>query len=131
GYSPTDSLSTDEQPRLLLANCIVTSRSTLLSPSDIEGMNVMFDNCLFQVEGEDDENFVHCLWGEDPAFVSTGEDYIFDFRLTEESPARESGSTDYLTDMTITDLYGQPRPTDGTLPDIGASNYTPLETAEE
>ena len=29
-----------------------------------------------------------------------------------------------LNDTTAVDLYGIPRPTDGTRPDIGASNYT-------
>lgn len=75
--------------------------------------------------GENDENFIDCLWGQDPLFVATGEEYLFDFRITGSSPAREAGSTAYLNDSTATDLYGQPRPTDGTRPDIGASNYTP------
>ena len=56
--------------------------------------------------------------------LPTGDNYIFDFRITESSPAREAGSTAYLNDTTAVDLYGIPRPTDGTRPDIGASNYT-------
>ena len=96
-----------------------------MEPADIEGLPITFDHCLLQVNGENDENFIDCLWGQYPLFVATGEEYVFDFRITESSPAREAGSTAYLNDSTATDLYGQPRPTDGTRPDIGASNYTP------
>ena len=112
------------QPRFLIANSIVTTRGLFMAPSEIEGLNISFDNCLFQVNGEDDENFLSCVWEKDPAFVATGDNYIFDFRITESSPAREAGSTAYLNDTTAVDLYGIPRPTDGTRPDIGASNYT-------
>ena len=123
-YSPADSVAPEMQPRFLIANSIVTTRGLFMAPSEIEGLNISFDNCLFQVNGEDDENFLSCIWEKDPAFVATGDNYIFDFRITESSPAREAGSTAYLNDTTAVDLYGIPRPTDGTRPDIGASNYT-------
>lgn len=124
-HAPADTVAPEQQPRFFMANSIFTSRSTLMEPADIEGLPITFDHCLLQANGENDENFIDCLWGQDPLFVATGEEYVFDFRITESSPAREAGSTAYLNDSTATDLYGQPRPTDGTRPDIGASNYTP------
>ena len=124
-HAPADTVAPEQQPRFFMANSIFTSRSTLMEPPDIEGLPITFDHCLLQANGENDENFIDCLWGQDPLFVATGEEYVFDFRITESSPAREAGSTAYLNDSTATDLYGQPRPTDGTRPDIGASNYTP------
>lgn len=124
-HAPADTVAPEQQPRFFMANSIFTSRSTLMEPADIKGLPITFDHCLLQVSGENDENFIDCLWGQDPLFVATGEEYLFDFRITGSSPAREAGSTAYLNDSTATDLYGQPRPTDGTRPDIGASNYTP------
>ena len=70
-YSPADSVAPEMQPRFLIANSIVTTRGLFMAPSEIEGLNISFDNCLFQVNGEDDENFLSCIWEKDPAFVAT------------------------------------------------------------
>lgn len=132
GYETNDTLAVELQPSVRFANCITASRSALLAPTDILGHSVTFDRCLFSLQGEDDENFISCIWGESPKFVATGEpSYLFDFRLSENSPARAAGDTLYLNDTTAIDLYGVPRLTDGTAPDLGASCYiAPQEKPE-
>ncbi len=124
GYDTTDTTITTAMPSIKFANCITVSRSTLMSPIDIAGHNIIFDHCLFTPHGNDDENFISCIWGAKAGFLATGEeDYLFDFRLTEKSEAIAAGDTSYINDTTAIDLYGIPRPSDGTSPDLGASCY--------
>ena len=123
GYDTTASAAPD-LPAVSIANSIVTGLGTLMSPADIVGMPVTFDHCLFTVAGTDDDNFLSCVWEGDPDFVTTGTgaDYVY-YTIADSSSARGAGDVRYLNDTTAFDLFGVPRLTDGTPPDLGAANY--------
>lgn len=88
-----------------------TANGSLTSTADVTGVNVRFRNCLFEPKGEDDDNFITCIWEADPMFYTVREDYLFDYRLKPESQAIAVADTslDYPESMS-TDLLGTPRP---------------------
>lgn len=49
-------------------------------------MPLRFQRCMFAVDGEDDANFVDCIWKEDPALDYSLTDYVFTYLPLPESP---------------------------------------------
>ncbi len=75
-------------PEAEFVNSIIYGLSPDVSPGDFTGYDVYFRRCLFRSEnGFDDENFHDSLWGEDPLYFTVRNDYYFDYRLQEGSPA--------------------------------------------
>ena len=74
---------------------------------------------------------MNCLFATDPLFVKTDpvnketeeEDFIYDFRITVESPAKDKANVAAAQSLPL-DLKGISRLTD-TGPDIGAYEYVP------
>jgi hypothetical protein len=81
---------------------------------------VYLRNCLLKSNGDDDSNFIACLWGEDPLYYTVRNDYIFDYRLKEGSPAIGAANAQLTLSAAARDAYGLPR---GTNPDLGAYVY--------
>lgn len=107
----------------LFTNSIVYGNGTDLPEGDFTGCDVTIHRCLLKSAGKDDDNFLDCLWDSDPLYYTVREDYIFDYRLRDESPAI-GGGLGYLVDASaVTDFYGLTRSTDS--PDLGAYVYTP------
>lgn len=104
------------------ANTIVYGLGSEFSHGDLTGSQVYFRNCLFKSSGSDDDNFIGCLWGSDPLYYTIREDYIFDYRLKEGSPAIGTANPLLTAPESALDYYGLPR---GATPDIGAYVYTP------
>lgn len=105
---------TDDQsglPRLdaVFTNSIIYGNGTDLSHGDLTGMNVTFTRCLFKSEGEDDENFIECLWDADPLYYTERSKYIFDYRVKPESPAIGYDSPALSLPLAPADFYGTPR----------------------
>lgn len=90
-----------------------------IEPGDLIGSNVYMRNMLFKANGSDDENFINCIWDEDPLFFTVREDYYFDYRLQPDSPALGAGNPAYLTPECVYDMDGLYRLADG-LPALGA-----------
>lgn len=90
-------------------NCIIYGNGADLSHGDLTGTDVYFRNCLFKSSGSDDDNFISCLWDTDPLYFTVREDYIFDYRLREGSPAAEAADPTLTLDGWATDFYGIPR----------------------
>ena len=88
-------------------------------PGDLTGSSVFMRNMLFKAAGSDDENFIECVWNEDPLFYTVREDYFFDYRLQPDSPAFGKGNPYYLTPECLYDMDGLYRLADG-LPALGA-----------
>lgn len=86
---------------------------------DLIGSEVYMRNMLFKADGSDDENFIDCVWNEDPLFYTIREDYFFDYRLQPESPAFGKGNPSYVTPDCLYDMDGIDRLSDG-LPALGA-----------
>lgn len=110
-------------------NCIIYGNSADINIGDLAGSKVYFRNSLFKSKGSNDNNFIDCVWGEDPLFYTIREEYIFDFRLKNESPAINTGNTEYCPEHARTDLLGIPRIREDGGIDIGA--YTWVEAKEE
>jgi len=91
--------------------------------SDIEEVDITFSHCLFKANGEDDQQFLNSIWGEDPLFYTERENYIFDYRLQPESPALHAADpTLTAPEAAAADLHGTPRTS---TPSIGAYESRP------
>ena len=51
--------------------------------------------CLFKSSGTNDAHFINCVWEGDPCFLTVREDYIFDYRLGNESDAIGKGNPEW------------------------------------
>ncbi len=107
-------------------NSILYGLGNIMKPDDIEGMPVTFHNSLLKPAGSNDDNFIDCIWDSDPMFYTVREDYFFDYRLRNGSPAIGSANPALMdkSEATSIDYYGMPR---GETPDIGAYVYTELK----
>lgn len=102
------------------ANSIVYGLGNDLSHGDLSGTDIRFRRCLLKSSGSDDDNFIECLWGEDPLYYTVREDYVFDYRLRPDSPAISAGDPQLVPARAATDRYGHLR---GGAPDLGAYTY--------
>lgn len=109
-------------------NSIIYGLGTEISHGDLIGTGVTLRYCLLKSEGVDDENFICCLWGQDPLYYTVRNEYIFDYRIKNESPAIAAGSPDFMLPEAAYDRYGLPR---GAAPDLGAYVYVPAEEDSE
>ena len=109
-------------PDAVFSNSIIYGIGSDLSHGDLSGSAVFFRNCLFKSAGTDDDNFIGCIWDADPLFHTVRNEYIFDYRLREESPAIGAGDPALNPVGAATDFYGMSR---GAKPDVGAYVYVP------
>ncbi|MCH5245563.1 MAG: hypothetical protein J1E84_03785 [Muribaculaceae bacterium] len=93
-----------------------------ISHGDLAGSDVIFNHCLFKSAGDDDEHFLNCLWDTDPLFFTVRNDYIFDYRVQEDSPAIDAADPLLTDPRTAVDWYNVPR-----IATLGAYQYTPAE----
>ncbi|MDE6239939.1 MAG: hypothetical protein K2M54_08155, partial [Muribaculaceae bacterium] len=98
-------------------NCIIYGLGADLSHGDLSGTDIMIRNCLLKSKGDDDDNFIACIWGEDPLYYTIRNEYIFDYRLKDESPAIGAADPALTATEAATDGYGLQR---GPQPDLGA-----------
>lgn len=103
-------------------NSIIYGNGTELSHGDLTGTAITLRYCLLKSEGTDDDNFLCCLWGADPLYYTIRNEYIFDYRLKNESPAIGAAYPEYTLPEAKFDRYGLPR---GSQPDMGAYVYVP------
>ncbi len=111
-------------------NCIISGSRTsevqfhhVLNGEEQEPFNHLFSRCLINLKGEDDENFVETIWDKSPKFarLNEGWNYIWDFRLLEDSPAINAADRQYSASVPY-DVKGNYRFTDSN-PDIGCYEY--------
>lgn len=125
-----DKRDSEENPLMSASfeNCIIYGLTTELNEGDLTGSNVFLRNVLLRSEGSDDDNFINCVWGADPLFYTVREDYIFNYRLRNESPAIGAGNEAYVIPLYQYDIYGLNRLGNGA-PDLGA--YVWIYNSEE
>ena len=109
-------------------NCIFYGLASGINEGDLTGSAVQLRNCLLQSAGEDDDNFIECVWEGDPKFYVVRDEYIFDYRLKNESDAIGMGDPLLCPADALIDRYGNQRSLDSII-DIGA--YVWIETKEE
>ncbi len=108
-------------------NSILYGLGNVMKPDDIEGMSIIFRSSLLKPSGTNDDNFIDCIWDADPLFYTVREEYFFDYRLQDGSPAIGAADPSLIPDKnSAIDYYGEPR---GTSPDMGAYVYTPSARA--
>lgn len=81
----------------LFTNSIIYGLGTEFSHGDLTGTSVLINRCLMRSSGTDDDNFINCIWDEDPLYYTVRSDYYFDYRLQPESPA--IGASDPALDI--------------------------------
>ncbi|MBQ4344688.1 MAG: hypothetical protein IJC40_02135 [Muribaculaceae bacterium] len=118
----SDDLSGQPYTSADITNCILYGNSTELSHGDLIGTNIYLRRCLLRSAGTDDENFIDCIWDADPLYYTVRNEYIFDYRLKDESPAIGAANPALTRPDATIDFYGLSR---GSAPDLGAYVYTP------
>lgn len=88
-------------------------------PGDLTGSDVYMRYMLFKANGTDDDNFLDCIWDEDPLFYTVRNDYYFNYRLQPESPALGRANPSYITPICEYDMDGIFRFAEGA-PALGA-----------
>ena len=109
-------------------NCVIYGIAGDINIGDLTNSNVYLRNCLLKSAGENDDNFINCVWEGDPMFFTIREDYIFDYRLKNESQAISKGDASLCPQEAAIDRYGVNRFERDSL-DIGA--YVWVEQIEE
>lgn len=100
-------------------NCIIYGIGTPISPGNLTESQVFLRNVLLKADGSDDDNFIECIWNEDPLFYTVRSDYYFNYRLMPESPAIGKGNPAFVTPLCLFDMDGLDRLASGN-PDLGA-----------
>lgn len=117
----TDDLSDHPYLTATIDNSIIYGLGPDLSHGDLSGTDIMIRNCLLKSDGSDDDNFISCLWNEDPLYYTVRNEYIFDYRLKDDSPAIGAADPSLTAAEAETDGYGLQR---GQQPDLGAYVYS-------
>lgn len=90
-------------------NCIIYGITSSITPGDLQHTDVYLRNVLLGEDGSDDDHFISCIWNEDPLFETVREDYIFDYRLKDDSPAIGAGNPEYVDSICAKDMLGVDR----------------------
>lgn len=108
-----------------IANSIIYGLGSDLSEGDLTGSAVTLRRCLLKSNGRDDDNFIDCLWEADPLYNTVRNDYYFDYRLQEGSPAIGAAIPELIPADGALDIYGTPR-----LPAPNLGAYQAMKTPE-
>ena len=90
-------------------NCVIYGIANDINVGDLTGTNVYLRNCVLKSAGVNDDNFINCVWEGDPLFYTVREDYIFDYRLKNESHAIGKGDAALCVESAAIDRYGMNR----------------------
>ena len=110
--------------RARFSNSIIYGLRADLNTGDLTGSDVVFRYVSLGSKEEDDDNFINCLWETDPLFRTVRQDYLFDYRLQEDSPVRSAGDPALVTPEVMYDMDGVDRLGHGA-PSLGAFQYAP------
>ncbi len=105
-------------------NCIFYGMTGDLNAGDLTGTDIYLRNCLLKSNGTDDDNFINTVWDADPLFYTIRDDYVFDYRVKDESPAIARGDSSLIPTEARYDRYGNDRLSESA-PTIGAFVYVP------
>lgn len=116
--------SADDNPERPLmearfGNCVISGIASDITPGDLTGSAVTIERCAFKASGSDDDNFISCLWGIDPQFLTVRDEYYFNYRVKPDSPLIGKGFPALTAPATAEDMYGVSRLENGD-PTIGA-----------
>ena len=116
--------------RAYFDNCILHGLPPELNEGKLDDFNVYMRYCLFKSDGENDAHFINCVWKGDPLFLTVRDDYIFDYRLGNESDAIGKGNPDLCPEEARYDRYGNDRFMRSSV-DLGAYMWIPIPDEED
>ena len=111
-------------------NCILYGIPSQLNESDLDKFDVYMRYCLFKSNGDNDNHFINCIWEGDPHFLTVRDDYLFDYRLGNESDAIGKGNPGLCPAEGRYDRYGNDRFAKGSI-DLGAYVWVYIPDEEE
>ena len=110
-------------------NCIFYGLSKDINNGDLNDFDVYMRYCMLKSDGSDDNHFINCVWKGDPEkgpFLTVRDDYLFDYRLRNESDAIGKGNPALCPPEARYDRYGNDRLARGAV-DLGAYVWIPQE----
>ena len=116
--------------RAYFDNCIIHGLSPDINENNLSVFNVYLRYCLLKSAGDNDDHFINCIWEGEPCFLVNRDDYIFDYRLGNESDAIGKGNPALCPDEARYDRYGNDRFASGSV-DLGAYVWTFIPDEEE
>lgn len=96
-------------PTGYMDNCILYGMVQEINIGDLEDTEFYLRNCLMKLNGTDDSHFIDMVWEADPKFKVVRDDYIFDYRLKNESDAIARGNRSLCPQSARYDRYGNDR----------------------
>ncbi|MDE6717669.1 MAG: hypothetical protein K2J70_05680 [Muribaculaceae bacterium] len=100
-------------------NSIIYGLAADLNEGDLTGTEVFFRNVSLKSAGEDDSNFIDCLWDTDPMFLTDRPIYYFNYHLRPDSPVIGMGNPAFVNAESLIDIDGIDRLATGN-PTLGA-----------
>ena len=110
-------------------NCIICGLPYEINDDTLDDFNVYLRYCLFRNRSRDRAHFINCIWDSDPHFLTVRDDYIFDYRLGNESDAIGKGDATLCPAEARYDRYGNDRFANGAI-DLGAYVWVPIPDEE-
>ncbi|MBD5237756.1 MAG: hypothetical protein HDS62_09585 [Bacteroidales bacterium] len=102
-----------------IENSIIYGLAKDLNVTDLSGTMVFLRNTSLKAAGEDDPNFINCLWDTDPLFLTDRAAYYFNYHVKPDSPVIGKGNSVYVPQAAIIDMDGFNRLSGGA-PTLGA-----------
>lgn len=100
-------------------NSIIYGLTSDINEGDLTGSNVFFRYVSLKSAGEDDANFINCLWDTDPLFLTDRPEYYFNYHVQPDSPVIGMGDSAYVGSECLIDIDGVNRLANGN-PTLGA-----------
>lgn len=90
-------------------NSIIYGLAKDLNEGDFTGSQVFFRNVSLKSGGENDDNFIDCIWECDPLFLTDRAKYYFNYHVLPDSPEIGMGNPQFVTGPLVTDIDGTDR----------------------
>ena len=90
-------------------NSIIYGLAKDLNEGDFTGSQVFFRNVSLKSGGENDDNYIDCMWECDPLFLTDRAKYYFNYHVFPDSPVLGMGNPQFVTGPLVTDIDGTDR----------------------
>ncbi len=117
GHFNSDSAVEDVQLPYMKAdfsNCIFYGLGDDINTGNLDDTDVYIRSSVFKSAGSDDDHFISSVWDTDPLYLTVRDDYLFDYRLRDDSPVLDAGDGSLTLPEAATDFYGTLRAPDPT-----------------
>lgn len=91
------------------SNCIFYGLGDDINTGNLDDTDVYIRNTVFKSAGDNDGHFIASVWDTDPLYLTVRDEYIFDYRLSDDSPVLSAGDPTLTLPEAATDFYGVTR----------------------